>query len=432
MEQRRKVEMIRALDARLDTRSFDGRVVFLFGHCNATEEMADYLLARGVAPAAIFDNSQSKRGLLYREIAILPPEQIQGYTAENSIVLIASRFFAEMCAQLRRLGYAGEVVQVVEYDSFAEFSLSDETLERRTARIYRGMKTLERLRARFPLRHLVVCPNDALGDVYWAMSFLPAYRKKRSIDEVAIVVIGDACRQVAEMFGAVDVAPLGHAEMDELVQAIIFVREGNAIIAHHDRPYTDNIIKWLDKHFLSFIDYYRCAVYGLPKDTPPALPTGRSPFDDYAEIPKGRSVILSSHAKSVLELPEDFWVNIAEDYARQGYAVFTNVTGDDEPIRGTQALRAPVSQMIAAAEYAGTFIGIRSGLCDVVHTANCRKIVVFPDCFYSTTPHKVEDFFALPGWEKIVAAPREDCGVATRLRNPPGKPEQPVLLPIQK
>jgi hypothetical protein len=405
MERRHQAEMIRVLDAWLNARSFDGRAVFLFGHCNATEEMADYLLARGVAPAAIFDNSQSKKGLLYREMAILPPERIQGHTAENSIVLIASRFFAEMHAQLRRLGYDGEVVQVVEYDSFAEFSLSDETLGRKTERMRRGMKTLERIRARYPLRRLVVCPNDALGDVYWAMSFLPAYREKQGIDEVAIVLIGDGCRQVAEMFGAENVVSLDHAEMDELVQAMIFVREGNSIIAHHDRPYTDNIIKWLDKHFLSFIDYYRYAVYGLPKDTLPAPPTGCSPFYDHAKIPKGRSVVLSWRAKSVLELPKDFWGEISRDYVRQGYTVFTSVTGDDEPIRGTQALRVPVSQMMAAAEYAGTFIGIRSGLCDVVHTANCRKIVVFPDCFYSTTPHKVEDFFALPGWEKIVAAP---------------------------
>jgi hypothetical protein len=62
----------------------------------------------------------------------------------------------------------------------------------------------------------------------------------------------------------------------------------------------------------------------------------------------------------------------------------------------------PIAQIKAAAEYAGAFIGIRSGLCDVLYTANCRKTVVFPDCHYSTTPHKVEDFFALPGWETII------------------------------
>jgi hypothetical protein len=307
-----------------------------------------------------------------------------------------------MSAQLRRLGYDGEIVQVVEYDSFAEYSLSEETLERKTARVRRGVETLGVIRRRYPLQHLVVCPNDALGDVYWAMAFLSAYCKKNDIGKVAVVVTGNACRQVAESFGAESPVTLDPTEMDELVQAIIHTREDNCIIAHHDRPYTDNIIRWLDRHFLSFIDYYRCAVYGLARTDLPTLPFHFAPFENREKIPKGKSVILSPHAKSVVKLPSAFWENVAEDYLRRDHEVYTNTTGDEPPIRGTLPLDVPISQMLSAAEYAGTFIGIRSGLCDVLYTANCHRIVVFPDCFYSTTAHKVADFFALPGWERIV------------------------------
>jgi hypothetical protein len=86
------------------------------------------------------------------------------------------------------------------------------------------------------------------------------------------------------------------------------------------------------------------------------------------------------------------------------YKIYTNTSGDETPIRGTEPLCAPLAQMTAAAEHAGTFVGLRSGLCDVLFSANCRKVVVFPDCHYSTTPHKVADFFALPGWERIITA----------------------------
>ncbi|MDR2132233.1 MAG: hypothetical protein LBP30_02680 [Clostridiales Family XIII bacterium] len=414
----RKIEMKRALDARIAARAFDGRTVFLFGHCNATEEMADYLLSRDVAPAAILDNNPSKQGLVCRGLPIKAPETIKGYNAEACVVLIATRFFAEMSAQLRRLGYGGEIVQVVEYNSFAEYSLSRETLARKKARMLRGAKTLEEIRALYPSQHLVVCPNDALGDAYWAMAFLPAYREKHGIADAAVVAVGDACRQVAEMFGAEEVVTLDETRMDELVQALIFTRENNAIIAHHDRPYTDKIIKWLDRRFLSFIDYYRYAVYGLDKDAPPAPPTKLSPFENRESVPQGRSVILSPYAKSVVELPSDFWERIADDCLRRGYAVYTNGIGEEQAVRGSLPLSAPISQMLAAAEHAGTFIGIRSGLCDVLFAANCRRIVVFPDCCYSTTPHKVEDFFALPGWGKIVGGidesefKRYDCGKA--------------------
>jgi len=402
MEQRHKEEMTRVLGAMFDARSFGGRAVFLFGHCNATEEMADYLSANGVTAAAILDNSASKQGLSYREIPIVPTEQIQNFNAENSIVLIATRFFAEMAAQLRRLDYDGEIVQVVEYNSFAEYSLSDETVERKKARMLRGARTLERIREIYAMQHLIVCPNNALGDIYWAMAFLPAYCKKHEIGKVAVVVAGDGCRQVAEMFGTENIIALDFTEMDELVQAFIFTREDNCIIAHHDRPYTDNIIKYLDKRFLSFINYYRCAVYCLPRDTKPARPTRLHAFTEKDRLAKDKTVIIAPYAKSVVQPPDSFWEKLAGEWQDKGYLVCTSVNVGERAIKGTTPLSLPLNQMEAAAEHASVFIGLRNGLCDIVHTANCRKIAVFPDCYYSTTPHKVEDFFVLPNWDKIV------------------------------
>jgi len=269
----------------------------------------------------------------------------------------------------------------------------------------RGMALLEQVRERYPSYHLIICPNKALGDVYWAMAFLPAYCKKRGITSTAIIVTGNACGEVAGLFSAqvkFGIVTLEISEMDELAQAIVFTQEENCIIAHHDRPYTDNIIRYLDRHFLSFVDYYRRAVYGLAVDTPPAAPNNFTPFDNLGLIPKGKAIILSPYAKSVVEIPMNFWANIAAEYKERGYQAYTNVAGDEVPICGTEPLRMPISQLISAVEHAGIFMGVRNGICDVLHTAKCRKIVVFPDCYYSTTRHKVEDFFALPGWEKVV------------------------------
>jgi hypothetical protein len=390
------------LGAMLKAQSFVGHAIFLFGHCNATEGMADFLLANGVRSVAILDNSKSKQGLNYRGIPIVPPSQVLESSGANHIVLVATRFYAEMHAQLRRLGYEGEIVQVVEFDSFAEYSLSDETFERKIERMERGAKVLEHVRKQFPTRHLVICPNNALGDVYWAMAFLPSYCKKQGINEPAVLVVGNSCFEAANLFVTGSAMALDSTEMDELVQAIIFTGEPNCIIAHHDRPYADNIIRYLDKHFLSFIDYYRCAVYGLAKDAPVTLPTNIARFENAGQIPKGKSVILSPYAKSIVELPRDFWAGLAAEYASKGYSVYTNTIGGELPIEGTETLSVPVSQMASAAEHAGAFVGIRNGLCDVLFHAKCQKTVVFPDCYYSTTPHKVEDFFSLPRWDKIV------------------------------
>jgi len=287
----------------------------------------------------------------------------------------------------------------LEFNSFIEYSVSDEALARKAERMQRGVDTLMKIRVQFPAAHLVICPNNALGDVYWAMSFLPAYQKMHGIINTVVAVAGDACYQVSEMFGAANIIKLESGEMDEFVSTVIFTREDNCIIAHHDRPYTDKIIKLLDKHFLSFIDYYKYAVYGLPPDAAPVAPTIFAAFDNHAGIKQGKSVILSPYAKSVVELPMSFWKETAIEYLEKGYSVYTNVIGSEKPVHGTLPISIPIPQIKAAVEYAGTFIGIRNGLCDVLTTAVCRKIVVFPDCYYSTTPYKVSEFFDLPGWE---------------------------------
>ena len=401
MKPANKNAMTDTLSTLINARSFDCRTALLFGHCSATEEMADYLLGHNVCPSAILDNSASKQGLSYRDIPIEPPELIKQYNAENSIVLIASRFFADMSAQLRRFDYDGEIVRVADYNSFAVYSLSGETFESQKARMLRGTLLLERIRTCCPKQHLIVCPNNALGDVYWAMAFLPHYCKKHGIREIAAVVTGDGCRQVADMFGAENTTVLDLAEMDELVQALIYTRENNCIIAHHDRPYTDNIIKYLDRHFLSFIDYYRCGVYGLAMDIEPTAPTCLHAFSGEPGIVKDKTVIISPYAKSVVGPPDLFWEGLAGEWRDKGYHVCTSIDGREKPVKGTTPLFLPLNQMASAAEFAGCFIGLRNGLCDIVHTARCRKILVFPDCYYSTTPHKIEDFFDLPGWEKM-------------------------------
>jgi len=402
MEIRYQEEMIRTIGSLMAADQLGNRHVLAFGHCHATEVMIDHLLDRGVRVNGILDNNRSKQGSAYQGIPIVPPQAVRRLAGEEAIVLIATRYYEPMVAQLRELGFAGDIVKVVDYNTFAEYSVSDDAIRRKTERMLRGTDILKAIREQYRQHHLVVCPHDALGDVYAACSYLPAYSARQEIGETVVAVVGHGCRQVAEMFGMDRVVVLDPVQMDELVQAIIFHHEDNCLIAHHDRPYTDNLIRYLDRHFMSFTDYYKYAVYGLGKDAEPVRPSRIAPFDNRANLARGRSVIIAPYAKSVVQPPRSFWDELVKGYRQQGFQVYTNVVGDEAPLPGTIPLTLPINQMIRAVEYAGHFVGLRSGLCDIVSTADCRKTVIMPDCIYSTTRFKVADFFALPGWEQII------------------------------
>jgi len=98
------------LDNMINDHYFDGRAVFLFGHCNTTEEIANYLHEHGVSIKAILDNNKSKQGLKYRNIPIAKPELIKNYKGYKSVVFITSQFHSEIYTQLSEFGYNGDVL----------------------------------------------------------------------------------------------------------------------------------------------------------------------------------------------------------------------------------------------------------------------------------------------------------------------------------
>lgn len=405
MHRAHKEEMIGNIKEFLENEPyFYGKSVILFGHCNATEELADYLLAQGVTPLCFLDNNQEKQGGNYKNIEIFHPNYIKNYSGQDSMVLIASRYFSLMLHQLRQLGYEGEVIETVEYSSYQSFSSDDVTFSKKKQRILWGKQQLDALRREWGQEFLVVCPFAALGDVYWAMAYLSAYCHARNIPSCTIAVVGNGCKQVASLFGYEHISVFEQKQMDALVQLLVFTHEKEAIIPHHDHLYTDTSLKLLQRQLIPFTTWYQEVIYGLPQTAKAVAPMKKAPLSEEGkrEMSQGNTVIFAPYAHSIAEVSLSFWENLVVEYKKKGLVVLTNVAAGQAPLSGTKGVSFPLHEMISAVEYGGHFVGMRSGLCDVLHSAQCQKTLVFPSCYFSTTPHLVSDFFALEGWETLV------------------------------
>ncbi len=376
--------------------------IYLFGHCNATEELADLLLAEGFAVTAILDNNPDKEGKTYRDITIRKPAVILEGKSGQTLVCIAARAYAAMASQLKRMGYDGRVVKLVDYNTYAEYSLAPETLVRRRQRVERGRESLFKLKEKYPGHFLILCPFCALGDIYFMMSYLPHFLKKREKTRCVIVVIGHACGQVVRLFGDYPRETLTQRDMDETVQAALYFGGEDFFIAHQDRPYVVNLSKALYVKKISLEKLYCCGVFGLPEDTMPYTPEYEEVYEGPEEIIPGKSVILAPYAKSVTALRTEVWERIVKEYRGRGYVCYTNVAGEEKPLPDTRAVSPAIAQMRSLVERAGTFIGIRSGLCDVVRDAACKKIALYPDYQYSDTRWRAIDMYWLEGWGNIV------------------------------
>lgn len=390
----------------IEETDLSNRKIFLFGHCAATLELVDLLEEKGLSVTAILDNSSEKQGLVYKGAEVVLPDKIIELAGQDpvndSIVLITSRFYASMQKQLRELGYTGPIRKLIDYNTYAEYSLSEDTINRMTAREKHGEDLTKELILKHGHVFKVFCPFNALGDIYLMMSYWNSFARTRGIDNPLFCVPGRVLADIIHMFGDYPVEVYEQKELDAMIQAAIYTQDDNSYIAHQDRPYIINLHRALYVKKISLEQIYCCGVFGLPADTEPAKPQNWKVWPGLDSIEEGNAVILSPYAKSVTAIDNKIWEDIIMDYKNRGYQVFTNICGEEEPLQGTISLRAEIYEMKSVLERAGTFIGIRSGLCDVIKTANCRKIALYPDYNYSDTKWKAIDLYSIREFENIV------------------------------
>ena len=378
--------------------------IFLFGHCNATLELIDLLETKGINATAILDNSNAKQGQKYKGAVVVFPNQILTMAGTNpetdSVVLITSRFYASMLQQLRELGYEGPVRKVIDYNTYAEYSLSEDTITRMKARERHGAELLEELSQKYSKHFKVFCPFNALGDIYFMISYWPAYAKKRNVDYVVFCVLNSVLADVIHMFGDYLVEVYVQKELDAMIQSAIYTQDENCFIAHQDRPYVVNLTKALYIKRIPLEQIYCCGVYGLPANTRPVKPNAnKHVYKDIQSIPDGNAVVFSPYAKSVTAIDQKVWEDAVNYYVGAGYKCYTNVIGDEKALEGTEAISPSLLELRSVVERAGTFIGIRSGLCDILREANAKKIALYPDYYYCDTKWKSIEMYYIDQFE---------------------------------
>ena len=121
-------------------------------------------------------------------------------------------------------------------------------------------------------------------------------------------------------------------------------------------------------------------------------------FEEHKLIP-GRTVLLAPYAgkSEMWGVPVAFYARLADELHAAGFCVCTNTSGGEKepPVPGTRPLLVPYRLVRPFCERAGIFIGLRSGLCDIVSGARCRKVVLYSDKFKTGGPCTWLDFFSL-------------------------------------
>lgn len=404
-----KQEMYGTLERLYNNGDLNDRRIVIFGSNEPAERMADWLIGHGIWIEAMIDNNKKKHGTSYSGIIVDSPGNVLKNFVENTIILIASKYYNEMLKQLETMGYTEgkNICQVVNMAKWSTYSLTEKTFSDKEAEIRRGWEIYKKIRKKHgENKRIFICPFPALGDVYLTGRYLETYCEREKISSYVVTVAGRACLDVLSLFGIKEVELLSKRESDSLLQSLVFcgLKECNAEIFHQRFPYTAGIGVLGNYKGICFNDHFKYTMFGMKEsDTGkvPENPGNNSYIDRFFKenrLIKGRTVIMSPYANTSAKLPLGFWEKTAEEYKNKGYTVCTNSSGKEEPaIKGTKAVFFPLPEAIQIVEAAGVFIGLRSGFCDIVSSAKAKKVIIYPDRVYQGG--KYMDYYSLKRME---------------------------------
>lgn len=386
---------------RLDRRGLlNGKRIVLFGASISSKYIKTCLLELGYKPSSIIDNDSRKIGNLCMNFVVDKPEEVLlPFDGETAILLYSPGFYREITRQLEQYGYKSRksihVLNLKVNDSlkiFAYFTL----LRLRGIRWYNKL-----MRGTDANTKLFIAPYTGTGDIYLAGLFFNEYLRRNNITDYVFVVVTGACKKVAEMFNINNIRVVTPQISDDIINLEKALKIKLNIIVLNDGWGAD-ARQWIRGYKeLNFEKVFRYFVFGFDDNVAFELPPHQDNsaavdalFEKYSLL-KEKTVVLSPYSNTLFELPDDFWEEIAAHFTERGYTVCTNCAAASErPVKGTREVFFPFGIAVDFLNAAGCFIGIRSGLCDIISSSICRKVIIYEKdgLFYRCSPY---EYFSL-------------------------------------
>ena len=260
-------------------------------------------------------------------------------------------------------------------------------------KVHRGYSIYEKYINQFGSENVFFfCPWHGTGDIFLIGRYLYAYLEKNRIKNFVFLFRGNAERTVGQLYPYLlqngKNGILADSDIEELVLFCTFMGMENCKVKslHHSSilPQITRTDPFSGYRGISMTTMYLSAVMNLEKRPIPRKPEFLANdskcsiyFEENHLIP-GRTVILAPYSISSKDTPMDMWRHLASKLVYMGYTVCTNCSRKEDAIPYTTPVFFDFLDSQIFLEKAGYFVGWRSGLCDIISSINCKKVILYP------------------------------------------------------
>lgn len=375
---------------------FKKKNIFVGGTDYVSMYIIKWLEENAYLISGVFSITEKEIGQTIMGYEIQGIEQLLIPYKKNNIVLLSEYFDIPFNNRMDVLGYYDYVQRFVVTTPIAEKRIGMRTKEKvRTLikrpfingvlMVLRGDSEYKKIKRTMKSgEKIYLFPHRSLGDVFILGQYRASKAKKFSEDYV-LVVIGEVCKKVALQSGFEQVISVDQKTMDGLVA--LSEAMGNQLcndleVLHFCYFYTEISSYILYDKQIPFLEAYNYLVFNQKNKLINTYTEDKQEAIAYCRkigINKGKTVILAPYAKSIMKVNLLFWERLVNDLEKKGYEVYTNCSSEDElEIYGSKRILFPIEIANSVVEYAGYFIGLRSGLCDVIANSKSKKIIIYP------------------------------------------------------
>lgn len=355
----------------------DSNTLVLYGD---TRFSSEYILnQKDRGQIRIVDRNPEKRGGSRHGVTVCLPEEVLMPYDANIRILVTQNYYRSVCEYLASLGYwVGKQVWVVNVtENFWNWSRN--TIQKWVGERYdRAKNCYIKLREKYPYSTLFLSPWSASGDIYLAGLYLNEYIQKNGLKDYVIVSTAETARRVAGLFGydcfiiseeeALDIMWLARIEGFEklgIMNININVKPGQRI---------GNI-----QGIVDFNTFYQRLVFHSEQKyrIPEIFQRDSTELFKVNGLKQEKTILIAPYSQTLGNIPNNMCEKIVQELQSEGFTVCTNVSGDERPILGTKGIFIPYDQVLDFVNKAGGFIGMRSGLCDIISSSTAKMVVFF-------------------------------------------------------
>ncbi len=251
-----------------------------------------------------------------------------------------------------------------------------------------GEKLYNSIKEKFTPQTDVIISSKHIGDTIFLCAFIKAYKEQHNCNKV-LMIVPESHQGFISMFPSIDMY-LGFDSIDmEAIQDYIAIEglwNADHIIYGHaparlilNRDCVEFHEEYKSKSMLvNTFDYLQLAEGSEPE----RMICRYLGYSEEKDTQYGNGVLLmpGAYTYKTGQIPVAFWGKVAKKLSDSGFDVFTNYNNKDCEImiEGTQPLATSLDELVDLSRYLKGFVGIRSGICDLVAETNSKLVCIYP------------------------------------------------------